>query len=110
MNPVKWFLKQAFPEHFRTEEEREQAKIEIEKIQYRARYGIVNSKLKCKYCEEVGSVHYRRVYKKTGFSTGKAVAGLITGGTSILATGLAKKEGVAKFYCGNCEMSWEGIQ
>jgi hypothetical protein len=103
MNPIKWFLRQAFPERYRTDEEQ----AEIDALRYEVQYGVLNPKLQCKYCNGTESVRYKRFTRKAGFSAGKATAAVLTGGYSLLATGLSKQEGVGKFYCENCKMSWE---
>ncbi len=47
----------------------------------------------------------RRV--KRGVSGGKATGALITGGLSIFATGLSRKQDVVEARCSNRGMSWQ---
>jgi hypothetical protein len=69
-------------------------------------HGAVNEKLVCSHCGERGAVHTKPVSLKKGVSGGKAVAGLMTGGLSLFATGLSRKERVTEAWCGNCESLW----
>jgi len=111
---MKKLLKVLFPAKYRTPEEQaeydkrqEEVQKQTDKQVYEARYGVLNDKIKCNYCENVGSVRFRRVQTKKGFSTGKATAAVLTAGISVIATGLAKKGGASKLYCENCKMEWE---
>lgn len=61
----------------------------------------------CPHCQTRGQVAVRRVKRKKGVSGGKATAGLLTAGVSLLAVGLSRKEGVQNLTCGNCGMSWD---
>ena len=69
-------------------------------------HGLVNDKLLCPHCGERGAVHTREVKLKKGVSGGKAMAGLMTGGLSLFATGLSRKERVTEAWCGNCQSQW----
>ncbi|WP_156409743.1 hypothetical protein [Nocardioides sp. Soil796] len=64
------------------------------------------SKIVCPHCQTAGGVTRRDVRKKKGVSGGKATAALMTGGVSMLATGLSRKEGTAVLSCSNCGMEW----
>ena len=44
---------------------------------------------------------------KKGISGGKATGAVLTGGLSLLATGLSRKEMVREAYCYNCKMTWQ---
>lgn len=61
----------------------------------------------CPHCQTRGQVTVRRVRRKKGVSGGKATAGLLTMGASLLAVGLSRKEGAQNLTCGNCGMSWD---
>jgi hypothetical protein len=69
-------------------------------------HGAMNAKLLCSHCGERGAIHTKSVKLKKGVSGGKAVAGLMTGGLSLLAVGLSRKERVTEAWCGNCESQW----
>jgi hypothetical protein len=43
---------------------------------------------------------------KRGISGGKATGAVLTGGVSMLATGLSRKEAATKATCGNCGSRW----
>jgi len=46
------------------------------------------------------------VERKTGISGGKAAGAVITGGWSILATGLSRKEKMTEAFCDKCLSTW----
>lgn len=72
-----------------------------------ARKKAQDGQIRCIYCQQSGSVTtvHRRV--KRGVSGGKATGALVTGGLSIFATGLSRKQDVIEARCGNCGMSWQ---
>jgi hypothetical protein len=47
------------------------------------------------------------IKRKKGISGGKAVGALLTGGLSILATGLSRKEKSTQAHCDNCGATWD---
>jgi ssDNA-binding Zn-finger/Zn-ribbon topoisomerase 1 len=63
--------------------------------------------IECPYCHSSGTVVVQQVKKKKGVSTGKATAALLTGGISLIGTGLAKKAIVSQLTCAACNMTWE---
>jgi uncharacterized membrane protein YvbJ len=63
--------------------------------------------IECPYCHSSGTVVVQQVKKKKGVSTGKATAALLTGGISLIGTGLAKKAMVSQLTCAACGMTWE---
>lgn len=69
-------------------------------------HGPINPALICPHCQEQGHVHTKSVQQKKGISGGKATAALLTGGVSMLATGLSRKEQATEAYCGNCKSTW----
>lgn len=71
------------------------------------RYGKINPVLICPHCQEKGNVRTKHVTQKKGVSGGKAAAAVLTGGISVLATGLSRKGQATEAYCGNCESKWE---
>ncbi|MDO8307003.1 MAG: hypothetical protein Q7V58_01430 [Actinomycetota bacterium] len=48
----------------------------------------------------------KSVKAKKGVSGGKATGAVLTGGISILATGLSRKEKVTEAHCSNCRTTW----
>lgn len=64
-------------------------------------------KVICPHCHEAGGVSRRLVRRKRGISGGKATGAVLTGGVSMLATGLSRKEDVTNLSCSNCGMSWD---
>jgi hypothetical protein len=60
----------------------------------------------CPHCQVKGRVTTRRVKQKKGISGGKAVGAIFTGGTSMLATGLSRKEKATEMHCHNCNTTW----
>lgn len=64
------------------------------------------AKLVCPHCQTAGGVTKREVTQKKGISGGKATGAVLTGGASVLATGLSRKEGASLLSCSNCGMEW----
>ena len=60
----------------------------------------------CPHCTMPGHTTVRTVKVKKGVSGGKATAALLTGGTSLLATGLSRKESETEAMCSNCGTTW----
>jgi hypothetical protein len=69
-------------------------------------YGNINPALICPHCGEKGKVHAKKIKRRTGISGGKAVGAIATGGLSLLATGISRKEPATQAYCGNCRSNW----
>jgi len=69
-------------------------------------YGAINSLMVCPHCNVKGKVRTKRVTNKKGVSGGKATAAILTGGFSLLAVGLSRKEANTQARCGNCANSW----
>jgi hypothetical protein len=72
----------------------------------KAMHGDVNFQMTCPHCNYKGKIHTRRFAQKKGISGGKATAALFTGGVSMLATGLSRKELATHAYCDNCKNTW----
>lgn len=70
-------------------------------------WGPTNSALVCPHCNTRGHVRVKAVTKKSGVSGGKATGALLTGGVSLLATGLSRKESVTQAHCANCNSTWQ---
>jgi len=61
----------------------------------------------CPHCQSRGTVKTKSVKQKKGISGGKATAALLTGGVSLLATGLSRKEKLTQARCTKCGASLE---
>ena len=62
--------------------------------------------INCQQCGSVGTVTANEMKKKSGISGGKATAAVLTGGFSILATGLSRKDKVTQMHCSACGVTW----
>jgi len=71
-----------------------------------AEHGQLNTALLCPHCQTKGKVRTMQVKVKKGISGGKATGAFLTGGLSLLATGLSKKQMVTQLHCDNCGMDW----
>lgn len=69
-------------------------------------YGSVNGQIICPHCQTKGKVRTKRIQKDAGISGKKATAAALTGGISLLATGLSRKETVTQAHCDNCNSTW----
>src|SRR4051812_6976138 len=57
-------------------------------------HGHLNPKIVCPQCQTAGMVRLQSRTVKAGISGGKATAGILTGGASLLVTGLSSKTAV----------------
>jgi len=64
-------------------------------------------KVGCPHCGMIGHVTVTEVDRKQGLSGGKATAGLLTGGASLFAVGLSRKQKMRHLTCSNCSMEWD---
>lgn len=60
----------------------------------------------CPHCQTRGRVTTKVIKVKRGISGGKATGAVLTGGFSLLGTGLSRKERATEARCGNCQVSW----
>ena len=65
------------------------------------------SQIVCPMCQERGYVRCKTVKTKKGISGGKATGAILTGGFSLLATGLSRKTKVTEAFCSNCRSTWQ---
>jgi len=72
----------------------------------RATHGPRNSAMICPHCQEKGNVHTKQLTQKKGVSGAKATGAILTGGVSLLATGLSRKEQNTQAHCTNCNSTW----
>lgn len=56
----------------------------------------INSAMVCPHCQMPGQVKVRKI----------APVAFLTGGISLLATGLSRKQKVTEATCGNCGSRW----
>jgi hypothetical protein len=114
-----WNAKQQVTEKLRREqedtanmspEEKEQyykdkrkAKQNSDKI---AQFGYPSSAMVCPHCQTKGQVRTKKVTQKKGISGGKATGAVLTGGISLLATGLSRKEDATQAHCDKCNSDW----
>ncbi len=73
----------------------------------RSQWGELNEKLLCPHCQHRGLVRSKRVARKKGVSGAKATGALLTAGTSVLVTGLSRKEDLTQAHCGECNSTWD---
>lgn len=66
----------------------------------------INKHLKCPHCASAGTVDTREVKAKQGVSGGKATGAVLTGGLSLFATGLSRKQKVTEMRCTKCKTVW----
>jgi hypothetical protein len=88
--------------------QRQQARI-TESIGYRnlqREYGGINTAMVCPHCQSIGKIRTKEVKQKRGVSGGKATAAVLTGGLSLFAVGLSRKEGATQAHCDNCHNTW----
>jgi hypothetical protein len=70
------------------------------------RYGKINPQMICQHCGVPGSIRTQPITTKQGISGGKATAARLTGGVSLLATGLSRNVANTQARCGNCCNVW----
>jgi hypothetical protein len=75
-------------------------------LQAEIAFGLKNPHMKCPHCNTSGNIRTKSITQKKGVSGGKAVAGLLTGGVSLLAVGLSRKENSTQARCGKCGNVW----
>jgi len=71
-----------------------------------ATIGLVKPKMVRPHCNVTGQVYTKTVKSKRGVSGGKATGALMTGGLSLLATGLSQKVKTTQATCKNCTVAW----
>lgn len=65
-----------------------------------------NPAMICPHCQTKGSVSAVPIRRKVGISGGKATAAILTGGLSVVATGLSRKESGTQAHCFHCGARW----
>ncbi|MFI3188347.1 hypothetical protein BCS42_16515 [Crenothrix sp. D3] len=69
-------------------------------------YGGLNVAMICPHCQTKGKTRTKHIIQKKGVSGAKATGAVLTGGLSLLATGLSRKEDATQAYCENCNSTW----
>lgn len=67
---------------------------------------IASPNMVCPHCQAKGTVTADPVTVKRGVSGGKATGALLTGGASMLVTGLSQKQQAMSMSCSSCGMKW----
>jgi hypothetical protein len=70
-------------------------------------WGASNAVMVCPHCQQKGNIRTKMVDRKKGISGGKATAAILTGGVSIVATGLSRRERMTQARCGTCGNTWD---
>jgi hypothetical protein len=70
-------------------------------------FGSINPHLICPHCQTKGHVWTKQVKRRKGLSGGKVSLGLMTGGLSLMATGLSRKEEMTQAHCDHCQSTWD---
>lgn len=65
-----------------------------------------NPFVQCPYCLWTGTVRMYRTTRKQGISGGKATGAILTGGVSLIGTGLSRKVDVTEANCTHCHTRW----
>jgi len=69
-------------------------------------FGPINPAMICPHCQTRGVVRTKAITQKKGISGGKATAAVLTGGVSMVATGLSRKEDATQAKCDTCGSKW----
>lgn len=78
----------------------------LENERLTGQHGPLNPAMICPHCGAKGYVRTKIVDRKKGISGGKATAAVLTGGVSLVATGLSRKEKATIARCGSCSNTW----
>jgi hypothetical protein len=79
---------------------------ERERSEALASFGPLSRALICPHCQTKGQVRTKKITQKKGISGGKATGAVLTGGLSLLATGLSRKEAATQAHCDKCNSTW----
>ncbi len=70
-------------------------------------WGAINPPMICPHCQKKGCIRTMPVRRKKGISGAKATGAILTGGLSLLATGLSREEDLTQAHCMVCNCTWE---
>ena len=71
-----------------------------------SKHGKLFPEVVCTFCQTKGKVRVKKGERKEGLSGGKVAGGMLTGGASILVTGIHRKQEIQNATCGNCRQTW----
>ena len=69
-------------------------------------YGPENPAMVCPHCQTKGHIRTKPIDKPAGISGGKAVGAVMTGGASLLVTGIGRTDQVTQAHCSECSNTW----
>jgi ABC-type nickel/cobalt efflux system permease component RcnA len=84
----------------------EKKRAEKQKADKIAAFGHTSPAMICPHCQTKGQVRTKKISQKKGVSGAKATGAILTGGVSLLATGLSRKEDATQAHCDNCNSTW----
>jgi hypothetical protein len=79
---------------------------ENERLAIEREWGPVNQYFVCPHCAAKGTVRTKTKEMKAGVSGGKVTGAVLTGGVSLLATGLSRMERRTRCLCERCNIVW----
>lgn len=88
-------------------DERAAMHAKVDDARSKLKWGPRNPQLICPHCQTCGQVRSQDLRVKRGVSGGKATAAVLTGGVSLLATGLSRKEATTQAHCDHCCSDWQ---
>lgn len=71
-----------------------------------SKWGKSSVKMICPHCQTTGTIRTMQIDTTTGISGAKATGAILTGGVSMLATGLSQKKQVTQAHCETCSSTW----
>lgn len=101
--------KEMSPEELKTYFEEDEKKSRQQDAQQQIKTnqsGSLNQAMICPHCQARGTVRTKSVKQKKGISGAKATGALLTGGISLIATGLSRKESATQAHCDKCNSTW----
>lgn len=90
----------------KTPEELWRENVRAQKQEVVTQWGEKNLVLICPHCQTKGLVRTKSVTLKKGVSGTKVTGAVLTGGLSLLVTGLSRKENTTQAHCMNCNSIW----
>jgi len=93
-------------ERAESEARREEARIKSQDAKDFAAYGPINPVMVCPHCQTKGFIRTKRIEKKGGVSGTKAAGAVLTGGLSVVVTGLSSVDTLTQSHCDHCSNTW----
>lgn len=69
-------------------------------------FGELNAAMICPHCQTKGFIRTKKIEKKGGVSGSKAAGAVVTGGLSVLVTGLSSVDTLTQSHCDQCGNTW----